>query len=114
MFQLLAHPQGYGKRDALRLRGLLSDIAIISISQIDLLILDEPTNNLDIETVDQMIEGINEYQGALWVISHDLDFLSRINITQAYKLSEQALQQTIYLPTESELYYQELVGCQDG
>ncbi len=89
-------------------------IAMISISQIDLLILDEPTNNLDIETVDQMVEGINEYQGALWIISHDLDFLSRINITQAYKLSEQELQQTTYLPSELEEYYQELLGCQDG
>ena len=89
-------------------------IAMISISQIDLLILDEPTNNLDIETVDQMVEGINEYQGALWVISHDLDFLSRIHITQAYKLSEQELQQTTYLPSELEEYYQELLGCQHG
>lgn len=84
-------------------------IAIISISEIDLLILDEPTNNLDIETVDQMVEGINEYQGALWVISHDLDFLSRININQAYKLSEQTLQMTTYLPSEPEQYYQELL-----
>ncbi|GAA6622709.1 ABC-F family ATP-binding cassette domain-containing protein [Scytonema sp. NUACC26] len=82
-------------------------IAIISISEIDLLILDEPTNNLDIETVNQMIEGINEYQGALWVISHDLDFLSRIDINQAYKLSEQTLQRTAYLPSEPEQYYQE-------
>ena len=67
-------------------------IAIISISQIDLLILDEPTNNLDIETVDRMVEGINEFGGALWVISHDFDFLSRININKAFNLSKQALQ----------------------
>ncbi len=84
-------------------------IAMISISQIDLLILDEPTNNLDIETVNQMVEGINEYQGALWVISHDLDFLTRINITQAYKLSEKIFQATTYLPSEPEHYYQELL-----
>lgn len=69
-------------------------IAIISISEIDLLILDEPTNNLDIQTVDQMIEGINEYQGAIWVISHDLDFLRRINITQTLTLSNCLLQHT--------------------
>ncbi|MEC4812805.1 MAG: ATP-binding cassette domain-containing protein [Scytonema sp. PMC 1069.18] len=86
-------------------------IAIVSVSEIDLLILDEPTNNLDIETVDQMIEGINEYQGALWVISHDLDFLSRINITQAYKLKEKTLEMTTYLPSEPEEYYQELLMC---
>jgi ATPase subunit of ABC transporter with duplicated ATPase domains len=86
-------------------------IAIISISEIDLLILDEPTNNLDLETVDQMVEGINEYQGALWVISHDLDFLSRIHINQAYKLSEQILQPTTYLPSELKGFYQELLSC---
>ncbi|MBW4424431.1 MAG: ATP-binding cassette domain-containing protein [Nostoc desertorum CM1-VF14] len=84
-------------------------IAMISISKIDLLILDEPTNNLDIETVNQMVEGINEYQGALWVISHDLDLLSRIDINKAYKLSEQTFQMTTYLPSEPEQYYQELL-----
>ena len=36
-------------------------LAMISISEIDLLILDEPTNNLDIETVEQMVVGINDY-----------------------------------------------------
>ncbi|KAF3886421.1 MULTISPECIES: ABC-F family ATP-binding cassette domain-containing protein [Nostocales] len=84
-------------------------IAIISISEIDLLILDEPTNNLDIETVNQMVESLNEYQGALWIISHDLDFLSRIDIHQAYKLSQQTLQMTTYLPSKPEQYYQELL-----
>jgi ATPase subunit of ABC transporter with duplicated ATPase domains len=84
-------------------------IALISISEIDLLILDEPSNNLDIETVEQIIEAVNEYQGALWVISHDLDFLSRINITQSFKLKNQALETTKYLPNEQEEYYQELL-----
>ncbi|MDZ8052692.1 MAG: ribosomal protection-like ABC-F family protein [Aulosira sp. ZfuVER01] len=86
-------------------------IAIVSICEIDLLILDEPTNNLDIETVEQMISGINDYQGALWVISHDIDFLSRINITQGFKLSQQALQVTTYLPRTPEEYYRELLAC---
>jgi ATPase subunit of ABC transporter with duplicated ATPase domains len=56
-----------------------------------------------------MVEGINEYQGALWVISHDLDLLSRIDINKAYKLSEQTLQMTTYLPSEPKQYYQELL-----
>jgi ATPase subunit of ABC transporter with duplicated ATPase domains len=85
-------------------------IAIITISEIDLLILDEPTNNLDIETVEQMITGINEYQGALWVISHDLDFLSRININQSWQVKQLNLQMTNYLPNQLEQYYQEILG----
>ncbi len=84
-------------------------IAMITISEIDLLILDEPTNNLDIATVDQMVEALNNYQGALWVISHDLDFLSRINITRSFRLRHQTLQETIYLPNERSHYHNELL-----
>ncbi|MEH1934152.1 MAG: hypothetical protein V7L14_10565 [Nostoc sp.] len=53
--------------------------------------------------------GINEYKGALWVISHDLDFLSQINISQNFKVSEQTLQMTTYLPSTPKQYYQELL-----
>ncbi|MDZ8239879.1 MAG: ABC-F family ATP-binding cassette domain-containing protein [Nostoc sp. ChiQUE01a] len=88
-------------------------IAMISISEIDLLVLDEPTNNLDSETVEQMVVGINNYQGAIWVISHDLDFLSRINITQSFKLKEKVLEMTTYLPSTPEQYYRELLASND-
>lgn len=84
-------------------------LAIVSICEIDLLILDEPTNNLDIPTVEQIVEAVNEYHGALMLISHDLDFLSRINITKAFKLQNRALQMTTYLPNQLEQYYLELL-----
>jgi len=85
-------------------------IAMITISELDLLILDEPTNNLDIETVNQIINGLSQYQGALCVISHDLYFLSRIRIVQSLRLLNASLQQTTYLPNDKSDYYDELLG----
>lgn len=43
-----------------------------------LLILDEPTNDLDIDTLDMIQEILDQYTGTLIVVSHDRDFLDRI------------------------------------
>jgi ATP-binding cassette subfamily F protein uup len=41
------------------------------------LVLDEPTNDLDIETIDLLQEVIAEYDGTVLIVSHDRDFLDR-------------------------------------
>jgi ATPase subunit of ABC transporter with duplicated ATPase domains len=46
----------------------------------ELLVLDEPTNNLDITSVEQLAEALDTYRGALLVVSHDFAFLDRIGI----------------------------------
>ena len=44
----------------------------------NLLVLDEPTNDLDLETLDVLQEMIDSYAGTVLLISHDRDFLDRI------------------------------------
>ncbi len=44
----------------------------------NLLILDEPTNDLDLETLDLLQERIADYEGTVIVIAHDRDFLDRV------------------------------------
>jgi ATP-binding cassette subfamily F protein uup len=44
----------------------------------NLLVLDEPTNDLDLETLDVLEEMIGDYSGTVLLISHDRDFLDRI------------------------------------
>lgn len=46
----------------------------------DMIILDEPTNNLDIQNVEILTAAISAYQGTLLVVSHDEYFLKEINV----------------------------------
>jgi ATPase subunit of ABC transporter with duplicated ATPase domains len=56
-----------------------------------LLMLDEPTNNLDLASVDQLASALDSHAGALIVASHDVPFLRRIGITRWVLLDETGL-----------------------
>ena len=51
-----------------------------------LLMLDEPTNNLDISSVDWLVQALEAHTGALIVVSHDEDFCRRIRIDRTMAL----------------------------
>ena len=52
-------------------------LAKILASPKEILILDEPTNDLDMETIDLLIDFINLHRGSSLISSHDLDFLKK-------------------------------------
>ena len=68
-----------------KMRLILCSLTIGSQSP-DLIVLDEPTNNLDIQNVEILTTAINEYNGALLVISHDEYFLKQLNVEAVINL----------------------------
>lgn len=44
----------------------------------NLIVLDEPTNDLDVETLDLLEELLVDYSGTVWLVSHDRDFIDRV------------------------------------
>ena len=52
----------------------------------DMIILDEPTNNLDIQNTEILTEAVNEYKGTVIVVSHDTYFLEQIGVEEAMVL----------------------------
>lgn len=53
----------------------------------ELLILDEPSNNLDLKSLEELTNALNYYKGALLVVSHDKHFLHEINIEKQILIS---------------------------
>ncbi|MGA5096380.1 ABC-F family ATP-binding cassette domain-containing protein [Streptomyces lavendulocolor] len=59
-----------------------------------LLMLDEPTNNLDMASVRKLVAALDAYEGALIVASHDLAFLESIGITRWLLMEDGELRPT--------------------
>lgn len=56
-------------------------LARLMAKESNLLVLDEPTNDLDVETLDLLQEILDDYEGTVLLVSHDRDFLDRVATT---------------------------------
>lgn len=54
------------------------------------MVLDEPTNDLDMDTLDLLVEMLDDYEGTLMIVSHDRDFLDRL-VTALYAVEGDGL-----------------------
>ena len=59
-------------------------LALILSKPSNFLVLDEPTNDLDIDTLDLLQEVLDEYDGTVLIVSHDRDFLDKVAVSLLY------------------------------
>lgn len=77
---------GFSKNDIKKKTGVLSSgervklyLAVLSVSDINFLILDEPTNYLDINSVKAVEEFLKDYEGGILFVSHDDRFVRNLS-----------------------------------
>ncbi|MFC0232487.1 ABC-F family ATP-binding cassette domain-containing protein [Vagococcus entomophilus] len=65
-------------------------LAKLLLEKPELLILDEPTNHLDIETLTWLENYLQNYRGALLIVSHDRYFLDKV-VTEVYEITQKKM-----------------------
>ena len=70
-------------------------LAALTLSRFDVVLLDEPTNDLDLDSLDRLEQFVTGLQSAVALVSHDREFLRRV-VTDVAELDEFSHQLTLY------------------
>jgi ATP-binding cassette subfamily F protein 3 len=66
-------------------------LALLTLRPANLLVLDEPTNDLDVESIEALEDGLEEYEGSVILVSHDRAFLREL-ATRVWAFDDQRIQ----------------------
>ena len=97
-----------GKEQTKKLKELSSGekrrfyLAKIVLSRANFLVLDEPTNNLDISSIEAIENALVHFEGTILTVSHDRYFLRNIGIEKLYYLKEGKLRKLYSLENVEE------------
>ncbi len=83
-------------------------LALSLARESDFLVLDEPTNDLDMDTLDLLQEVLDEYQGTILLVSHDRDFLDKIATSMLYMRGDGSIIE--HIGSYDELYNKYIVN----
>lgn len=83
----------------------------LMLSKANFLLMDEPTNHLDIDSKEVLEDALLEYEGTLFVISHDRYFLNRV-ANKILELTEDGINEYLgnydyYLEKKNEIFYED-------
>ena len=70
-------------------------MAILAAKMPELIILDEVTNNIDIMTKNHLIQVLESYNGAMIIVSHDIDFLSQLKVDKKILITDGTCKEAI-------------------
>ena len=84
--------------------------AMILSSDANLIVLDEPTNNLDIETINDISNSLVDFSGAIITISHNVDFLAKIGVDTTYCIAHGEFLKLNSCPAQSKDFIDEITA----
>jgi len=82
-------------------------LAELCLNAPDVIILDEPTNNLDIESIDALADAINDYKGGVIIVSHDERLIRETDCT-LWVIEDQSINE---VDGDFDDYRKELLEC---
>lgn len=75
-------------------------LALLQARGVNLLVLDEPTNHLDLPAIEQLEEALENYEGALLLVTHDRRLLENVRLDSRWHVDNGHVQELHHIPSQ--------------